>query len=354
MMIILKNLASSSTRKTIATITNGGLISSNRRISSSFLNNDHHGNYLFTNRNNEASKKKIFSSSSSSLSSLAGIINPSTNDSSSSSSSGTIREENKKVNNSYGYFSKLYNQYSITEQQNRIIMADRLFRFAQIRADDPRWYGPGRIGRDFRPRHAMLTMHLWFLQKRLIKNKDQNSLLTQEELFEVFWDDTLKRIRAEGLSEMTINKHLKDVQQFTFQHLTHYDHAFAEYELKPKARYEEICGIVWIHILQRAEKFNSDQVQRLAFYIDAQFNNIHNLLPEEYWKEGQMAWIDIPSFKNLTDNATGEVLPEKTVYEEDVLPKGWYKALTTAGEPYYWNPTQVSSQWEKPTTTTAT
>merc|ERR1740124_1974144 len=135
-----------------------------------------------------------------------------------------------------GIVSRLYNQYGIRSQQDRIVMADRLFQFAQWRADDPLWYGAGHIGAEFRPRHAMITMHLWFLQKRLIRDGSQNSLLTQEELFEVFWDDTRKRIRAEGLAEMSINKHLTDIQQYTFQHLTHYDHAFQEFELRPKAR----------------------------------------------------------------------------------------------------------------------
>jgi cytochrome b pre-mRNA-processing protein 3 len=102
-------------------------------------------------------------------------------------------------------------------------------------------------------------MHLWFLHKRLISDKADNhaALLVQEELFDIFWDDTQKRIREQGVAELTVNKHLNDVQQYTFQHLTHYDHTFSEFELKPKARFEELCGVFWVHVLNREEYYES-------------------------------------------------------------------------------------------------
>jgi cytochrome b pre-mRNA-processing protein 3 len=192
-------------------------------------------------------------------------------------------------------------------------------------------------------------MHLWFLHKRLISDKADNhaALLVQEELFDIFWDDTQKRIREQGVAELTVNKHLNDVQQYTFQHLTHYDHTFSEFELKPKARFEELCGVFWVHVLNREEDFCSDQVQRMAYYIDTQYNNIMNRLPETYWREGRLAWVDLPDFSKMRDNQ-GKIMPEVPVDEEDVLPDGWYKALSTAGESYYWNPSAIKSQWERP------
>lgn len=215
-----------------------------------------------------------------------------------------------------------------------------------------RWYGPGHVGRDFRARHAILTMHLWFLHKRLISTDkvaadNHSALLVQEELFDIFWDDTQKRIREQGVAEMTVGKHLNDVQQYTFQHLTHYDHAFTEFELKPKARFEELCGILWVHVLQREDDFCSDQVQRMAYYIDTQYNNIMNRLPETYWTEGRLAWVDIPDFTKLRDNK-GKILPEVPLDPYDLLPEGWYKALSNAGEAYYWNPEERTAQWQRP------
>jgi len=98
-----------------------------------------------------------------------------------------------------------------------------------------RWFGPGHIGRDFRPRHALLTLHIWLLHKRLISDHDdpETALMIQEELFNILWDDTTCRIRQQGISEMLVNKHLLQVQQYTFLNLTHYDHAYTEFLDRP-------------------------------------------------------------------------------------------------------------------------
>lgn len=217
------------------------------------------------------------------------------------------------------------------------------------------WYGPGHIGREFQPRHAVLTMHLWFLHRRLISDMTEehnNSLLIQEEFFDIFWDDTQKRIRERGVPELSVNRQLEFVQQYTFQHLTHYDHAFSEYEFNPKSRHEELRTLVWRHILLSEPDVNacSDQVERLALYIESQHNNIMYRLPEKYWWEGRLAWVDIPDFSDLRDHR-GEPIPDVVDDPKDpllVLPPGWNKALTDAGEPFYWNPSKGVTQWNLP------
>ena len=119
------------------------------------------------------------------------------------------------------------------------------------------WYGPGRISSDFRPKHAMLTLHVWFLHKRLINSTEHNkhfSLLVQEELFDILWHDTRLRIRAEGVNELSVEKHVKDVQQYTFQQLCHLDHAYTEeFLMDEKKRLEEVAFLVWHHMLGREE-----------------------------------------------------------------------------------------------------
>lgn len=229
-------------------------------------------------------------------------------------------------------------------------MGDRLFSAAQRRANDPIWYGPGRIGREFRARHAMLTMHIWFLHKRLVTDKvdPHFSLLVQEELFDILWNDTLTRIRAQGVNELTVNKHLKDIQELTFLHLTHYDHAFASFVDAPQKRFEELSALVWIHILLKEDDVSDDHLQRLVAYIDAQYHNIMFELPEEYFREGRIAWVNIPNFDGMKDSK-GNVLENVPLNPEDVLPTGWYSALTDAGKTYYWNPDTSMVQWNRPT-----
>jgi cytochrome b pre-mRNA-processing protein 3 len=171
----------------------------------------------------------------------------------------------------------------------------------------------------------------------------------QEELFDIFWHDTKARIRAEGVNELTVNKHLKDVQQVTFQHLTHYDHAYSEYELMPAKRFEELAGLVWMHVLLKDEEdVTDDQLKRLAFYVDAQYNNIMHELPKPYFEEGRIAWVDIPDFTGLRD-AKGSIVPERPIHPDDALPKDWFMALTDAGTKYYYNPVTKETRWDRPT-----
>eukprot|EP00555_Chaetoceros_dichaeta_P009116 CAMPEP_0198256704 /NCGR_PEP_ID=MMETSP1447-20131203/6545_1 /TAXON_ID=420782 /ORGANISM="Chaetoceros dichaeta, Strain CCMP1751" /LENGTH=166 /DNA_ID=CAMNT_0043943401 /DNA_START=311 /DNA_END=807 /DNA_ORIENTATION=- len=164
--------------------------------------------------------------------------------------------------------SQAWEKYSVQGQQRRIRAGERLFRAAQWRAMNPGWYGPHKIPISFRPQHAVLSMHVWFLHKRLIVNSaappthtpaptsettptaPSTNLLIDEELFDIFWNDTRSRIRAvDGIHELTVNKHLKDAQQATFLQCTQYDHAFLDFRDDPQKQHAIICDAVWKHVL---------------------------------------------------------------------------------------------------------
>jgi hypothetical protein len=174
-------------------------------------------------------------------------------------------------------------------------------------------------------------------------------LLVQEELFDILWNDTRARIRAEGVNELTVNKHLKDAQQLTFLHCAHYDHAFQEYAKDPKRRVEELAAAIWAHVLNRDEECYNDQLRRMAAYVEYQFMNIVLGLPDDYFWEGRIPWGDVPDFTGMEDNS-GKKLEEVTEnpkgFEE--LPKPWVKTLTDAGDPYYWNTDTNETRWKKP------
>lgn len=271
-----------------------------------------------------------------------------------------------------------------------------------------RWFGPGRIPRNFRSRHALVTMHLWFLHKRLIAAADNQidpdtALNIQEELFEIFWNDTLCRIRKEGVREMQVNKSLLQVQQYTFLHLFHYDHIYQSLAssqshldqpaqdgveeqnnasasqvpppvgtadlggdeddamdpmsvldptldlTKVENRIKELKKLVWMHILVRDPKAKEcdDHLERLAWYIEAQYQNILVDWPGQYVKEARVAWVDLPDFTGMRDNH-GNLIPEQLMHPDDVLPVPWLTNITLRGETYYWNPLNGKSQWEKP------
>mmetsp|Transcript_13680 Transcript_13680/g.29677 ORF Transcript_13680/g.29677 Transcript_13680/m.29677 type:complete len:349 (+) Transcript_13680:55-1101(+) len=247
-------------------------------------------------------------------------------------------------------FSKLWDKYSFEGQKKRIILGERLFRSAQYRASDPRWFQEARIPYEFRPRHALLTMHVWFLHKRLLADRVDShlALLVQEELFDILWNDTRARIRAEGVNELTVNKHLKDAQQLTFLHCTHYDHAFQEFAEDHERRFEEIAGVIWTYVLNQDEEAYNEQVKRLVLYVEYQYANLLHGVPDSYFWEGRIPWGDIPEFRSMKDNAGKDLEEVGDVPGLEMLPKPWRKTMTDAGDTYYWNTESNQTTWKKP------
>jgi hypothetical protein len=206
-----------------------------------------------------------------------------------------------------------------------------------------------------------------------------NALLVQEELFNILWDDTVCRIRQTGTNELLVNKLLMQVQQYTFMHLTHYDQAYTSHYLQhPLERMKELRHLVSLHVVREqpsqsqqvpslssssstgatedsnpppssAAVPNVDQIDRLAWYIEANYQNIMLDWPDPYYREGRVQWVDLPSFEGMRDPQTGDPLPVPSLHPDDVLPHPWLFNITRRGDAYYWNPETRESTWERPT-----
>jgi cytochrome b pre-mRNA-processing protein 3 len=305
------------------------------------------------------------------------------------------------------------NRYSISAQQHRIKLATNLFRAAQYQASSPQWYGNSKIQSDFRPQHAMLSMHIWFIHRRLLaydtpedkeSGKHGYNLMLQEELFDIFWNDTRSRIRSSGVHELTVTKHLKDAQQATFLQCTQYDHAFQEFGDDRVKRFEVICDAVWRHVLggidaddaaagtgtEGDDEEKGDAVlshsdarvdddvliRKIGAYVEYQMENVVYKLPDDYFDEGRIGWGNIPDLSALghakASNADGNVDGDdvgnvdgaiKTSDDSDqespevttnalrgmtFFKNNWVQVLTDAGEPYYWNEETNMVSWQKP------
>ena len=259
--------------------------------------------------------------------------------------------------------SSFFSNFSIKSQQNRIQYGEQLFRAAQHQAFQSQWFdGPNGLPSSFRPTHALLSLHVWFLHRRLIANpnpewKEQN-LKVQEELFDIFWNDTQARIRAVGVNELTVNKHLKDAQRATFVHITQYDEAFEKYAHDAEKRFELICDAVWRNILMDGMKdekemdeddVDDEMIRRIGAYVEYQYMNIVHQLPEEYFRQGKIAWGNLPDFTFESEHSIqngdeeGEDIRGMTFLEGN-----WVQVLTDAGNPYYWNTETNETSWTAP------
>mmetsp|Transcript_4672 Transcript_4672/g.8822 ORF Transcript_4672/g.8822 Transcript_4672/m.8822 type:complete len:354 (+) Transcript_4672:126-1187(+) len=267
---------------------------------------------------------------------------------------------------------RIFEKYSMSKETNRILMAESLFQAATTQASDPRWFGPGRIGRDFRSYQALLTMHIWFIHKRLISDEvdPHTAALIQEELFDILWIDSANRMRAHGVNEMLINKNLAKVQQYSFMHMFHYDHCYTGDLLEnPSDRLEALKMTIKTHVLllpsltdeidgEKEESVveegfqkhveHDDQAERIAWYIETQFQNIMHDLPESFFQKARIAWVDLPSFDHMIDGNTGKELPNQPIDPEDLLPLNWTKSIANDGSYYFWNLITREAQWDRP------
>ena len=89
-----------------------------------------------------------------------------------------------------------------------------------------------------------------------------------------------------------------------------------------------------------------DQVNRIAWYIEANYQNILMDLPDAYYRQGRIAWVDLPDF--AAENGADEE-DFVQLHPDDVLPAPWLKNITLKGIDYYWNPETMESSWERPT-----
>jgi len=94
-----------------------------------------------------------------------------------------------------------------------------------------------------------------------------------------------------------------------------------------------------------------DHLDRIAWYIDANYRNIMHEWPDEYYRESRVKWVDLPDFTNIVDEK-GNVLPNQPIFAEDVVPAPWVRNITRRGQDYYWNTETGESVYQKPTVAT--
>ena len=170
-------------------------------------------------------------------------------------------------------------------------------------------------------------------------------------------------MRSFGVNEMLLAKNLKTVQQYSFMHCFHYDHCYSGELLEdPNERLEELKHLVKQHILLLKSPDDEDgssedvvldhddtddQAERIAWYIETQYQNIVHDWPDDWYRKARVAWVDLPDFSDMVDSK-GKVLEPFPVDPEDLLPQDWSRNIANDGTYYYWNTKTREAQWEKP------
>jgi len=260
------------------------------------------------------------------------------------------------------FLSKLLGLTS--SESTRILQSQSLYASCVHQSNQKTFYKTGKIRRDFKSKHMLLSLHVWMVHKRLIHPSTSDSgKLIQESLFDRLWEDTLSRIRSQGLPELTVNSHLKNVQKYTFSSLMGFDHALT-FESEEE-RLDELGGELWRKVFMRNEKLPVDHVLRLAKYVVEEKEMVMNL-EEGLFERGEIPWAKPPEWRNvLSDDGSvfqddeteeeffnrqkDEIEKSGGVFIDDIdLEEGWKLALTDGGKVYYYHERTRESTWVKP------
>lgn len=225
-----------------------------------------------------------------------------------------------------------------------IAEARKIFRSCQLQSGIKKWYIDGLVARDFRGQHSLLVTHVWIVHKKLLMH-GQPGRDTQEALFDVFWEDTLDRIKSAGVHELSVNKRLSEVQGFSFKQCVEFDNALT----KPTEDeiIDDLAGALWRATYNRKElATDQEHVLEFARYVrDVQLNILEQ--PIEAIRDGVIHWGDIPWQLNgkFRKDKHAALSGKRT---QEITEQEWHLAVDRDGRDYYWNTKTNEVCWKKP------
>ena len=225
--------------------------------------------------------------------------------------------------NILGYYS---------DESTSIRIADSLFQSCLDQSLKQEWFINNNIPNKFKSKHSLIISHIWILHKRLIKEDNDFNKLIQQALFDQLWENTSSRIRFEGINELSVNKNLLDVQNYSFKLFICYDRNFTIQN--SESYYENINPLINNNITLN-ENLTLQNNRPLIKYFDNQYKNIQKLKLDSL-HEGSIPWSNTP-FYNTKNNF---------IDSNDE----WREAISKTGKIYYWNIKTRESHWEKPIT----
>jgi len=113
----------------------------------------------------------------------------------------------------------------------------QLFYVCKEQTESDKWHKEANIASNFHGKHGILMIHIWMVNKRLMLLPETTARAeVQETLFDTLWSDTMARIRATGVAEISVNARLKDVQSWSLPTCLELDYAFSLLDPEVKAK----------------------------------------------------------------------------------------------------------------------
>lgn len=180
------------------------------------------------------------------------------------------------------------------------------------------------IEESFYFRHSLIILHIWLLHHRLrsLKNIELQKDL-QEHLFDRVWDDTLRRVRALGVQELSVNKYVRDTQTFSFGAAVAYDYGLSSDD-------HELGSSLFRNLFAGRDEIPDEKVLSMVKYVRDQVTNLAEHGDDDI-VAGNIKWLSLPGSTNAVAG-----------HDE------WREALSEDGRIYWWNTKTRQSTWENP------
>jgi hypothetical protein len=218
----------------------------------------------------------------------------------------------------------------------RIRQAQAIYRSCTYHAESPSLRRELQLPNDaFASRHQLTVIHVWIVNKRLIKERSKSARKLQSELFDTFWENTERRIRQAGIAEMSVSKNMGEVQKITFGAMVSYDIGLKTTDDKD----HELASAVWRNLFASQESVPDELVYRVARWMRSEVDRVVNL-PLSQVEEGDLEWT-LPDGSQVTEEDRKQLI-------EKGLDGEWRSAIAVDGKQYWWNTKTRESKWEKP------
>lgn len=218
----------------------------------------------------------------------------------------------------------------------------RVFHSCVNQTARPEFYRALQLTPNFRGQQALLMAHVWLVHRRLAI-EDTDGKIMQELMFDRLWEETVVRIRYLNVSEMTVNRHLGEVQQVCFNACIAYDRGLKE----GPAVFQSMIAK---HLLDNETPAGMRIAGVMAEHMKKEMKKLEKV-DAKYIMEGTVPWSAPPEppagKQSQPQQASGEDEEEVTLIGQQF--GNWRSALDNRGKLYYWNLTTRFSVWDRPT-----
>jgi len=143
---------------------------------------------------------------------------------------------------------------------------------------------------EFLLRFECVSLHVWMCLVRLRMEGDEGRKLSQE-LFDNFWDDMVNEIRHKGVKELSVNKHLVELQERFFGAALAYDEALTSMEGSDRL----LAAALWRNLYAG----NAQSAQHITYAVKYTRSQLDSLckLPTETFIRGSFKWDGVDKAK---------------------------------------------------------